>query len=63
LTKEDIVEKIKSAFWTVNYDDYVPKKLDLLIDTIPSVFRRIAEEERDRVFLIFFNRKYTYTRR
>jgi long-chain acyl-CoA synthetase len=60
LTKEDIVEKIKSAFWTVNYDDYVPKKLDLLIDTIPSVFRRIAEEERDRVFLIFFNRKYTY---
>lgn len=60
LKSEEVLQWVLSAPWTRYYDDYVPKKLDLVITTLHDMFRKTVEEAGDRVFLIFYNRKYTY---
>ncbi|MEM3830710.1 MAG: long-chain fatty acid--CoA ligase [Sulfolobales archaeon] len=57
---KNVLEWILSTPWTKVYDNYVNKKIDLEIDTIHGVFRRVAREVARKDFLIFFNRRYTY---
>ena len=51
---------ILSKPWTRFYDDYVPREIAIREDTIHNLFREIAREERDRTYLIFLGKRYSY---
>ncbi len=58
--EKDVLSWILSKPWTKFYDDYVPKEIEIKEDVAHEIFRRVASEERNRIFLIFFNKNYSY---
>jgi len=58
--EKDVLSWILSKPWTKYYDEYVPKELEIKEDVAHEIFRRVASEEKDRTFLIFFNKSYSY---